>query len=660
MVRGAILFLWACLSACAATGCGRRAPKPAPPGEAAAREEEAPAPVSRVEREGLSIAFTLRPADPREGAAAAFGDAIAELTITDAETGAPVRGLMPLGWMSRRGEGGAPDEGACRAKVKSFMAGLLSARAEVDLNRFLLWTLNEDGTLSAIDPQVAFSRTKLLHVVTLAGRGISFALHPEHESLYVTLGGGRGLAIVDTRRGLVRRNVPVGAEPARVVISPDGRAVWVGNDGDGTVSVLDARSGDARATLRVGPGHHEFAFASGGRAAWITSSGGDSVAVFDTETLESIGEVAVGAGAASIAASDVAGAVHVARGARGEVVFIDSARRAVAGRAALRPGLSAIRFDPGGRFAFALNPGAGEVSLIDAATGAVAHTLAGLPGPDEVTFTDAFAYLHHRDAGRISLVDRAAMGRASPPPVVHVEVGQRAPSAPPRGAFAAPIAPAPDGRSVFVANPADRAIYHYVEGMMAPIGTLSGQGRVPRSVLVEDRSLEEVRPGVYAAAARLGAEGVHDVEILLDDPRVAVCLEATVAPRPPSVPAGSGEPDEQRLDPKIKFTPLFDPALWLEAGEPATLRFRVEAEPGAPPVEAREMEIMILRFPAGYRWTGAPRAEADGAFSVTFTPPIPGQYRLLFADEGRGAPPGALPEIPLRVFEGPRAKGGAQ
>lgn len=685
------------LVASPALGCSRREAPPLSRNDAAdppSSPAQAPPPpsaplhVSRAVRDGLSIVFALRSLGRGEGAdhaaapgaegPAAGADVVAEFTITDASTGAPVTGLSPLGWMSRRDEeaeataaaglrGGAAaaasDDAACRGKIKSFMAGLLSVRPEVDMNAYLLWTLNQDNTLSAINPQIALQRTKLRSVVSLAGPGVSFALHPDRDSLYVTLRGGRGLAVVDTRRGLVRTNVPVGKDPSRVAVAPDGRTVWVGNDGDGTVSVIDARSTDVLKTIQVGPGHHEIAFTGGGRAAWITSQRGESVVVVDGVTLEPLGEIAVGEGAASIAASDEAGVVHVANAARGEVVVLDVARRDVAGRVALKPGLGAIQFEPRGRFSFALNPAANEVAVLDAATGAVAHQLTGFAAPDAVTFTEAFAYIRNQGATRVSLIDRAALGGRAAPPLIDVAVGKAAPAGaaarPGPAAFAAPIAPMPDGKGVLIASPTDRALYVYVEGMMAPIGSLPSYSREPRSILVEDRTLKEVRPGVYATTVRLGPEGRYDVELLLDRPRTAVCLEATVVPARCS--PGEGGADDAGCGgdpaPRIAFAPLFEPDLRLEVGEPATLRFRATVKGSARELDAKEVEVMIVRLPEGYRWSGAPRAEADGTYSVGFTPPMPGHYRFLAAAPGRGAPFGALPFVPLRVL--PRGAGAA-
>ncbi|WP_437752467.1 YncE family protein [Sorangium sp. So ce1389] len=633
------------LGAAAAPACSRREPPPPPPAATSAAPAEdpregAPSPVvSRVERDGLSIAFELRPLAGAGDRPAARTGATAIFTITDAATGAPARDLGPLAWMSRR-TGAPPDDAVCQEKIRSFMAGLIAVHPDVDMNAYLLWTQNQDNTLSVINPQLAFTRSKLRSIVTLAASSTSLALHPDGDRLYVTLQSGRGLAIVDTRRSLVAANVPVGAEPMRVAVAPDGRTVWVGNDGDGTVSVVDARAASVLKTLRAGPGHHEFAFSGGGRTAWITSRGARTVTAVDTGTLEPVAELEVGEGAAAVAASDAAGAVYVANEARGEVVIVDAERRAVAGRAAVKAGVSAVQFAPGGRFAFALNPAKGEVSILDASVGAVAHTLAGFASPDAITFTKTYAYVRNLGESRVSLVELPSLERPGKPAVVEVQVGQQAPRAAKGGGSAAPFAVVPEGNGAIIASPADKVLYYYVEGMMAPLGTLSNYGREPRAALIEDRSLKEVQPGVYATTVQLGDEGVHDVELLLRGRRVAACLEATVAP--------SAVPAEDR-SPGLTVEPLFDAGVDLEVSKPATLRFRAKPKASAPPLEAKEMKVMIFRFPVGFRDTVLPRAEADGVFSVTFTPPEPGQYRLLLEAESRNAPLGALPSVDLHV-----------
>ncbi|WP_437934446.1 cytochrome D1 domain-containing protein [Sorangium sp. So ce341] len=638
------------LGAVVALACGRREPPPAPPAPAPAEGRAAGEPgaaVSRVERDGLSIAFELRPLPGAGALPEARSDATAVFTITDAATGAPARDLSPLAWMTRRA-GAPPDDAGCQEKIKSFMGGLIAVRPDVDMNAHLLWTQNDDNTLSVINPQLAFNRSKLRSLVTLAAGSTSVALHPDGSRLYATLQNGRGLAVVDTRRSLVAANVLVGADPMRVAVAPDGRTVWVGNDGDGTVSVVDARAAEVLKTLHVGAGHHEIAFSDGGRTAWITSRDARVVTAVDTGALEPVAEIEIGEGAAAVAASDAAGAVYVANEPRGEIAILDAGRRALSSRIAVKPGVSAIQFAPSGRFAFALNPAKGEVSIVDASVGALAHTLAGFASPDAIAFTKTYAYVRHLGESRISLIELPSLERPGKPAVVEVAVGQLAPRAAKGARSAAPFAPLPEGNGAIVASPADKGLYYYVEGMMAPMGTLSNYGREPRAALIEDRSLKEVEPGVYATTVRLGDEGAYDVELLLGGRRVAACLEATVAP--------SAAPAEDR-SPGLALEPLFDGSVDLEVAKPATLRFRATAKAPAPPLEAKEMKVMIFRFPVGFREIALPRAEPDGAFSVTFTPPEPGQYRFLLAAESRNAPLGALPFVDLHAAA-PAAGGG--
>ena len=92
------------------------------------------------------------------------------------------------------------------------------------------------------------------------------------------------------------------------------------------------------------------------------------------------------------------------------------------------------------------------------------------------------------------------------------------------------MVPAPEGNSVLVANPADRVIYYYSEGMAAPMGSFQNYRRNPRAVMVVDRSLREVTSGVYSTTTKLPKSGIYDVAFLLDSPRIAAqVFSATTA-----------------------------------------------------------------------------------------------------------------------------------
>ena len=90
------------------------------------------------------------------------------------------------------------------------------------------------------------------------------------------------------------------------------------------------------------------------------------------------------------------------------------------------------------------------------------------------------------------------------------------------------IVQAPGADAVLVANPADRAIYYYKEGMAAPMGSFITMG-ANRAVLAVDRSLKERAPGSYETVARLGRSGRHALAFYLNSPLIVHCFDVTVA-----------------------------------------------------------------------------------------------------------------------------------
>ena len=79
----------------------------------------------------------------------------------------------------------------------------------------------------------------------------------------------------------------------------------------------------------------------------------------------------------------------------------------------------------------------------------------------------------------------------------------------------------------WVANPADKTIYYYKEGMAAPMGNFSNYDREPRAALVVDRSLRERWAGSlrnHSAIDTLAADR-RRVAFLLDAPRFIDCFD---------------------------------------------------------------------------------------------------------------------------------------
>ncbi|MFP2906649.1 cytochrome D1 domain-containing protein [Pyxidicoccus sp. 3LFB2] len=609
------------------------------------------APAVSVEREGVSVSFDLalapRPLEAERGAPL---QGTARFVLKDAKTGEPLQGRRPLGWLSLRAKDAAPmDDATCKERVKTYLGGLLTARAEVDLNAYWFLTLNHDHTLSVINPQLAFGRTKLHSLVSVGGAVADWALLKDRSAVYVTVPSSHSVSVVDTQRFLALRTIRVGRQPGRIAVAPDGRTAWVSNDGDSTVSVIDTASHAVVDTVEAGPGRHELAFSDEGRTAWLTSDEGDSLLAVDVGSREVLGRVMIGAGAGAVAWSPVARAIFVAQTRTHEVLVVDPARREVSRRISVKPGLEALRFDRTGRWAFLVHQEAGVVDILDAARSQVAHSLTGFSAPDSVVFTDAFAYVRNTQEGRVSLVELRTLEGTGTPSVVHVTMGQKRPADARELGRSDAIAPLPEGNGVIVAGAADRALYLYQEGMMAPRGTHLNYGREPRAVLVLDRSLREVEPGVYTASGMVRENGTYDVQFLLDNPRTVVCAEWKVG----------GVPEDAALVKKLPLalTPEFDPKATFTAGSTVPLRFRLEptAGTGGLPVQPEEIRVLMFKTPGTWQWRTEPRRTADGQFEVDFAPPEPGQYKFVVGVESRGIDLGRLPTFTLGVLPSPAA-----
>ena len=244
----------------------------------------APPPTSlarRYEKDGVAVEFSLASAPGTKGGLTAGSDAVVTFRVTDTRTGQPLAGLHPNAWFSSLKAGpAAPNEVECKDKIRAYMGGLLSVRADIDLNGYLAVTLNHDNTVSFINPQVAFQITKLESIVVLPGRGADWALTPDKDWLFVSLPEQSAVAVINTVTRKLEKTIAldVGTRPRRVALSPDGRRLWVSLDGSPRVAVIDTAERKLLSSVEVGGGGlHSVAFTADGRFAYVSNSGGESV-----------------------------------------------------------------------------------------------------------------------------------------------------------------------------------------------------------------------------------------------------------------------------------------------------------------------------------------------------------------------------------------------
>jgi DNA-binding beta-propeller fold protein YncE len=549
--------------------------------------------------QGIGVDFSaLGPTRPGEPLALRF-------QFSDTASSSPLAGLRPAAWLSWRTPGAAvPD---CKAKVATYLGGDRFQRAEVDLNSYFVLTLNDDPSISVVDPLFGLGGAKLLALLPLASRAADWALAEAASRLFVSMPAAGKVAVADTLSWRLVGSVATGPNPRRVVTV--GRHAWVSDDQG--LSAIDVKT-LAVTALRIGAST-DLAAAPEGELVFASSA--RRVFIIDAPSATVRAQVTVDGTPTLLAYSTAAQAVYALDAAQGRVFAVDAHSGKLMASVQIRPGATQIRFAPNGRFALIPNPLEDTVQVLDAASNRIVQTAALPHGPDRISFTDLLAYVHRRDSERVLMVpldqlgiEGKGLGVADFPGGQHA-LGDTGPT------LADAIVRAPEGPAVLLANPADQMIYLYKEGMAAPAGGFSTDGHTPRAVLVVDHGLREVRRGLYATSVPVARPGTYDVVMFVNSPRVMACFSIAIFADSTSKPP-----------PAITLVSALDPPAHLASGTPVRLRFALTDGDGHPLPPASDLRARAFRAPGVWQQRADTARLPDGSYAFEFVPPDPGTY----------------------------------
>ena len=603
----------------------------APPGQA---ESARPLYQNRIVQEGVAITFTITPVrapEPPREVLRQGDDVIFRFHISDTATGTPVTGAYPAAWMDLRARGEIPNYETCKKKAETFLGGSLFAQAELDMNVYYVVTLNDDATLSVVDPLFGFGGSKLLALVELPSRGYDWALTDNQNRLFVSMPEADRVAVVETASWSVLKTLKTGPFPARLALQPDEEYLWVASEVRGMegvesgVTVVSARDLEIVAQITTGYGPHDLAFSDDSRYAFVSNGRSGTVSVIDVRTLEKIKDVPTGNNPLSIAFSPLAQALYVSDRTDGAIVAVDADRHEVVATMTAVPGLGQIGFAPDGQFGFVVNLENNYLYIFDAALNRIVQAGDLGEDPDQVSFTDELAYVRHRGSELVLMISLDEIGREGAPlQVVDFPGGQNPPGLMNWPTPAAGIVQAPGASAVLVANAVDRAIYFYKEGMAAPMGHFSNYGRKPRAVQVVDRSLRQrTEPGVYESAARLRRPGLYDVVFYLDAPRFVYCFSVPIEADPEWAARRAGIP-------QVVVESMVEGDL--AVGRSTRLAFRL-IDPRTQEPWTDLPDVSLLAHDVSNIWQKRYQAESlgEGVYAIDFEPPAEGTFYVFLA-----------------------------
>ena len=467
----------------------------------------------------------------------AHTDTDVKVRIQDA-AGLPLTGAGVNGWFNVHPPNTPPlDRDKCVQRIATYTAGGLFRQPAVDLNVYHVVVLNEDATLSVLDPKFSFGGTRLLAMVQLPSSGTDWVLTRDGRHLFVAMPEAGQVAVVDTVEWKVATNLETGRGSNRLLMQPDEGYIWVASD-DG-VAAIDPSKKKIAKRIVTAAGPHDLALSSDQRTLFVTNAGAGTTSVIDVHAMRVVRTIATGTRPVSVAWSSLANAAYVISERDGAVFALDAKQSKPRATIQSVIGTTRIRFAPGGRLGFIVNPGKNSVYILDTVVNKVVQTAVVESKPFEVTFSESLAYVRHLESETVLMIPLGVAGTpGAQVTVADFPGGQRGFGATGVAPIAADgIVGTPGGDAVLVTNPSDKQIYFYKQGMAAPMGSLSAYSHVPRATLVIDRTLRETKPGHYETVAKMPKPGLYDVAVFVDSPRIVTCFQVKVEEPAKALPA---------------------------------------------------------------------------------------------------------------------------
>src|SRR5215216_1600787 len=618
------------------------------PAKTTKKEQPATTPQKLVEQ-GVAIEFTVDAQVPKATKVRAAEDANIKFKVTDTTTGTPVKGLNLSAWLSLREGEKAPDSAQCRAKIQSYLTGSMRARPDVDLNSYYLLALNKSADISVIDPLLGFGGSKLLTLVMMKSPGEDWLLTRDGELLFVTLPAINQVAVITTRSWKVLTYIDAGTSPTRITTQPDQHYIWIANDGDkkeGGVTVIDPLTLKVVATIATGPGAHDVVLSSDNRFAFVSNRESETVSVVDVQKLQKVNDIKVGPGPASMALSELSKAIYVTSELDGSVAVIDQKSPQVIARMKTKPGARSIRFAPGGRYGFVLNTKESTINIFDAASNQMLHEVKVGKAPDQIMFSDTFAFVRSLDTETVAMLRLGTIAKEVD--ITDFPGGQAAPRNGSAPVHADSMVLAPEGNSVILANPVDKVLYYYQEGMAAPMGNFENYRREPLAVLVVDRSLREIQPGIYSTTIKLPASGRYDVAFLNDSPRVSHCFDLSADVNPSLKEA---KPVALRIEHQLK-------EMTLPVGKDFTFRFKLtDTASGNPKADLKDVRVLTFMSAGAWQRRDFATSVGNGMYEIKINVTESGVYMVFFESASMGVRYRDLPYLMLHAIDSKDAGG---
>ncbi|MGR9073453.1 MAG: hypothetical protein ACU833_10355 [Gammaproteobacteria bacterium] len=541
--------------------------------------------------------------------------------IKDETTQEPIKGLHPMAWLDRFNQ--TEGDLSCKSRIGSFLQGNLAFQPEINLNSYYILTLNDKASISVLDPLNGYGNSKMITRILLNSPGEDWVLSADGKRLYVATPLSRQVAVIDTSSWKVIHNLEFLSSPTRLALQPDQHYLWIGltpeqdRPGFSGAVAVDTETLEIAEMIATGAGKHVFNFSDDSQFVYIGTVLDKTISVIAIADLAKAKEIAMSASPVALGYSALAKAVYAA-GANGDISVIDNESNRIIKVIQLGSPIDSMKFSPDGRWGFAVSRLNNRLFVYDVSDNRLIHDVEIGHAPDQISFSDTFAYIRSRDSELIDMVRLDSLNQGEQLAINSFTGGQRAPGDSQRLIDSDALVQTPERNAMLVANPVDKTVYYYMEGMAAPMGSFKNFGLDPMAVLVVDRSLQERSPGVYETTVKLPPSGEYVVPIVISNPKMHHCFSAVIETRPGFKKATLNlkEAIEYSVDKKSP-----------SVGETVTVKIKI-AKAFENSDSISDLQALTFLIPGTWQQRYPVHALGDGFYEFQFIPPSAGFYRI--------------------------------
>lgn len=481
-----------------------------------------------IEREGIQLNVRIEALDETAPAALQAGQLVRlSLDGKRLADNQPLSNWRIGAWFDRETDAMSGAVPVCGQRVARYLSGNLIERPLLNLTGYYVLSLDAESSVSVLDPSVSFSgRSSLYSAMKLDGKGFDWIKTSDDMRLFVALPNENKLAIADLQTLSVLNHLVLSGQPTRLALQPDERLLWVGLTGaspqESAVEIIDTVNDKSVARIPLPPGHHEIAFSNDGHHTFISNRQSQSMTLIDAATLKIVREVDLGFEPLGLVFADKQSLLWVINAKAGRIHRFDAKGNPI-DNLVLEPGLGPIKLTPDARYALVVNPSQHWIHILDVETGKEKHraTLSGQPY--DILFSEKYAYIRTLQSEQIGMLSLGSL-EGEQPIMKLIPAGAGALSETQNLPRASSMSLTLDRSGAFFATPSERTLYHYMEGMNAPSSGLKTFGHTPMSVMVVQRGLREVKPGLYSAVIRLPSAGRMVLALASETPVLRECL----------------------------------------------------------------------------------------------------------------------------------------